>query len=608
MRRVVLQVAVATVGLFTLSAFAEVATPRTEIRKGLVSILTDGITEPNGRATQAINELADYGRRIDNVRVLPISGHGAVANVRDLLYLRGVDLAVLNGDILAFLDQTGQYPDARRRIRYVTHLFDQKVFLLVRKDINAIEDLRRRKLVVLSEFGAGRVTAGALFGLSKIDVAVEAIGAGEVLDDSSLSKFDGALLLGDELTRVRFGAQMRREYHLLPIVMTLELQKTYRGAEIEAQELAGFANSANSANVATVAVSTLLAVFDWAPSQGRYADVTNFIAALLSNFRGLRQQSSNSIWRQADIAAQSPGWVRFAAVQPNRVLKPTQLAELAAVEHPLVALRPAVEPSPASTQKVKHITVLATGRAPLADQHLPDGGLITALVNASLTIADQGDAERSEIDVRWTSNLPTIKVLQSENTIDLSLPWEGADCEQPNDLAHASAMLCDDALYSDPVLQIVIGLFAVSDGGFEFSNDESIFGKTICVPLDRDLSVLNSNGRKWLSDGRISVIRRPTLLDCISLAQQREADAFVASDLEGRYALGQLGLSQLFKMMERPLGTRGVHVIVPKDHAQADELIGAVNRGLKQLKQSDAYSTIVRRHLMKMWDAQASAP
>jgi len=42
-----------------------------------------------------------------------------------------------------------------------------------------------------------------------------------------------------------------------------------------AQEFAGFSNTAN---VDTVAVSTLLAVFNWTPLHGRYADVTNFMA------------------------------------------------------------------------------------------------------------------------------------------------------------------------------------------------------------------------------------------------------------------------------------------------------------------------------------------
>jgi TRAP-type uncharacterized transport system substrate-binding protein len=605
MQKFVLRVIPAMICLLVSSVYAQAPNPRTEARKGLVSVLTDGIADPGSRATRAVNQLADYASHLTNVRVLPISGHGAAANVRDLLYLRGVDFAVLNNDVLAFLDQTGQYPDARRRIRYVTHLFDQKVFLLVRNDINAIEDLRGRRLVVLSEAGASRVTAKALFGLRKIDVTVEAIGPGELVDDGSLGKFDGVLLLSDELDRVRIGAQMRQDFHLLPIALTPELQKTYQSAVIEAQEAVGFSNAAN---VDTVAVSALLAVFNWTPTQGRYADATNFIAALFSNLKGLRQQSSNSIWRQADISAQSPGWIRFPAVQPGQVLKPAQLAELSVVERPLVALAPAAEPSSAPAQKVKHIRVLAAERPPLADQHLPDGGLITALLKVSLSIADRRDAGRSEIDLRWTSGLPTINTPQGESTVDLSLPWESADCEQPNDLAHASAMLCDDVLYSDPVLQLVIGLFALADSGFEFNADESIFGKTICVPADRDVSVLNGDGRRWLSERRISVIRRPTLLDCISLTQQRDADAFVASDLEGRYALGQLGLSQFFKMMERPLGTRGVHVGVLKNHAQAEELIGAVNQGLKQLKQSDAYSTIIRQHLMKLWDTRASTP
>jgi uncharacterized protein len=604
MRQFVFCVVAAAISLLASSACAQTPNPRTEVRRGLVSVLTDGIADPGSRATRAINQLAAYAGHMSNVRVLPISGHGATENVRDLLYLRGVDLAVLNSDILAFLDQTGQYPDARRRLRYVTHLFDQKVFLLVRNGINAIEDLRGRRLVVLSEAGPGRITARALFGLSRIDVAVEALAPGDVLDDAGLAKFDGALLLSDDLARVRFGKRAREEYHLLAIPMTPELQKSYRSAVIDTQEAAGFSNAAA---VETVTVSALLAVFNWAPSQGRYPDVANFITALFSNFKGLRQ-TSNSIWRQADVSAAPPGWIHFPQLLPHQVLSPVQLAELAVVDRPVFALPPAAEPGPVPDSRIKHIRVLAAERAPLADRHLPDGGLIAALVSASLHLADRRDGGRSEIDVSWTSSLPMVERLQSESSIDLSLPWESADCEQPNDLAQASAMLCDDVIYSEPVLQLVIGLFAPADGGFDFNTDESIFGKSICVPLDRDVSVLNSDGRRWLSDKRISMIRRPTLIDCISLTQQRDADAFVASDLEGRYALGQLGLSQLFKMMERPLGTRGVHVIVPKDRPQTEELINAVNVGLKQLKQTDVYSSIIRQHLMKLWNTRASAP
>ena len=85
----------------------------------------------------------------------------------------------------------------------------------------------------------------------------------------------------------------------------------------------------------------------------------------------------------------------------------------------------------------------------------------------------------------------------------MALPWESADCEQPNDLIQASAVLCDNALYTDPILQVVIGLYTLSDSAFTFNTDESIFGKTICFPHDRDVSVLNANGRNWLSQKRV---------------------------------------------------------------------------------------------------------
>src|SRR6266513_61641 len=153
MRRLLLQVMAAAIGLAVLSTGVAGRNPRQVpgTATGTVTILTDGIVEPNGRATLAVNELAERLVRIGNVRALPIAGQGGVGNVRDLLALRGIDFAILNSDIYAFLDQTRQYVAARRRIRHVTHLFDQQVYLLARKEFKAIEDLRGRRLVILSQ-------------------------------------------------------------------------------------------------------------------------------------------------------------------------------------------------------------------------------------------------------------------------------------------------------------------------------------------------------------------------------------------------------------------------------------------------------------------------
>jgi TRAP-type uncharacterized transport system substrate-binding protein len=337
----------------------------------VVTVLTDGIAEPNGQGTLAVNELAERLGQIGKMRVLPIAGHGGAENVRDLLYLRGVDLAILNSDILAYLDQARQYPDARRRIRYVTHLLDQKVYLLARKEFSNIEDLRGRRVIVLSRSGGSYTTAIALFGLLKIEVTLQSPGPDAVIGDAGFPDFDAALLLSGELSRLHVGAQLREDYRLLPITMTQALQMAYLPAVIEAQEIPGIAVTERKLD--TVAVSTLLTVFDWNPSHSRFHSVKNFIGAFFTALPELRQQGSASVWRRLNINARPPGWTRHVAADPSRVLPKTQLAELTLVQRPQAALPVAtpVEAAPTLAQKAK-IRLLGTRWAPLTDEHLPD--------------------------------------------------------------------------------------------------------------------------------------------------------------------------------------------------------------------------------------------
>ena len=229
----------------------------------------------------------------------------------------------------------------------------------MRKEIATIEGLRGRKLADPSAAAVATHHCNDAVRLLKIDVALEPLGGPDaILDGSTLRGFDGALLLTGELARVlRLSSEARQELRALPITLAPALQTTYRRAVIEAQELTGLADTAQ---VETVMVSTLLAVFNWAPSQRRYADVANFMRGLFSALRELRQQHLSSIWRQADVNVQIPGWTRHAAAAPSRVLSQAQLAELAAVVPPQAALAPATEPAPAVVHRSK-VRVLAVG-------------------------------------------------------------------------------------------------------------------------------------------------------------------------------------------------------------------------------------------------------
>jgi uncharacterized protein len=590
--------------LFALPALAQRTNVRDQVGAGRVTILTDGITDPSSLSVRAVNELTEQ-LAPGGIRVLPIAGQGAVANIRDLLFLRGVDLAIVNSDVLGHLDMTGEFPDARRRVRFISQLFDQKVYVLARKDLKSIDDLRGRKVAIAASPGTSRLTARTLFGLRQIDVTLQSINTEQALTETALGGIDGVVLFGGELPRLINGAAGLKDFHILPVSLNPALQKVYRSERVDDAEFSGVARSA--AVIDTIVVSTVLATFDWNAQQSRYANVTGFVDGFFGALPKLREASANPLWRQVDLKASPPGWAKYASADPGKVLTQAQLTRLASIEKP-IAKSPEPLPSAAlSSPAPKAISVLATSRAPLADEQSPDGGVITALLNKGLAMSRNGDAKAPQTTVQWTkSSVPALQAAGSSQSVDVLLPWEQSDCDRPNDLSQASAMLCDNALMSDSILQVVIGLFSLAESGFKFETDASIQGRTICVPFDRDLTELSAPGRNWIAEKRITLVRQPTLLDCIGLVQRRDADSFVSSDIEGRHLLRRLGLEPLFAMAERPLGTRTVHAAIPKANQGAQELLERVNAAIRQLRESDVHAVIVRQHLMSLWDPKTN--
>jgi hypothetical protein len=237
--------------------------------------------------------------------------------------------------------------------------------------------------------------------------------------------------------------------------------------------------------------------------------------------------------------------------------------------------------------------ILAVSMPPFTHETLPEGGLVLELIGTSLRQAAGGAA----IDVRWTDDVLTPQALK-DPSVDFSLPVEGADCERPNDLAQSSAMVCDNAVASEPILQVILALFSLSNGSFKFDTDDDILGKTVCLSRDNHVSALNAGGRNWAAYKRVNVLRRAALLDCVAAVQAHDADALVTTDLEGTYLLRRLGLTQFYTMHARPLATRGLHAVVARDHPRGSELIATINDGLRRLKGGTAYSAIVQRHLV----------
>jgi TRAP-type uncharacterized transport system substrate-binding protein len=119
---------------------------------------------------------ADLGKALDdtdNLRVLPIVTYGAVGNVTDLLYLKGVDFAITYADVLDYFKNVEKIPGIERRVNYVIPMFQGEFHLFVRPEIKTIKDLAGKKVGFNTVGSAANYTGNIVF--ERLGVKVEQV-------------------------------------------------------------------------------------------------------------------------------------------------------------------------------------------------------------------------------------------------------------------------------------------------------------------------------------------------------------------------------------------------------------------------------------------------
>ena len=118
------------------------------------------------RLAAEIARVVDDG---DNLHVLPIVTRGPTENVNSLLYLRGIDAAIINSDSLE--EYKSQLPDIQRKITYVLNLFPSELHVFVRPEIQSLNDLAGKK-VNFNTAGTAAAYSGPLI-FSRLGLDVE---------------------------------------------------------------------------------------------------------------------------------------------------------------------------------------------------------------------------------------------------------------------------------------------------------------------------------------------------------------------------------------------------------------------------------------------------
>src|SRR5262245_4034998 len=117
------------------------------------------------------DELAQVLDDGDNLRILPIVTFGAAQNLDDLLYLRGVDVAMTQSDVFEYFRTQRKIPNLEQRVHYIARLTVAEVHVLARKDIRSIAALRCKKVNFGPVGSASSLTGTIVF--QRLGVQVE---------------------------------------------------------------------------------------------------------------------------------------------------------------------------------------------------------------------------------------------------------------------------------------------------------------------------------------------------------------------------------------------------------------------------------------------------
>ena len=275
------------------------------VNKGIIGVLGDG-----ARGTD-IAMIADLAAMLDqgyDRRILPMAGTGSVRAIEDLLFMRGVDIAFVQADVLDFYQRADLFPDIEEKVRYLARMYNKEFHLLASKDIGSIEDLEGKRVNFGPPSSGSFLTASLIFDALDIDVAVS--------DDDYQIALD-KLRQGEIDAWVRVDAKPSLQLEDLPAGEQVHFLSMPNGSIEEPYVTAALTKDdypeliTDGQVIETLAVPTIMATYDWPKRHKKRSQLQAFQSSLSATLGKLQQAPFHAKWREVDLSSNVAGWERF---------------------------------------------------------------------------------------------------------------------------------------------------------------------------------------------------------------------------------------------------------------------------------------------------------
>ena len=256
---------------------------------------------------------ADLANVLDgnSLRVLPIIGRGSLQNLRDIMFVRGIDIGIVQMDAREELKAENLHDKAVSSLRYITRLYNEEVHLLANREITDIRQLDG-KSVNVDRIGSGtNLTSRLIFGKLGIKPQFTNYDQASAYERLRSGEIQAAVYVAGRPVRAMAEFQSEGRFHLLRIPFEGEIAETYFPARFTNADYPRLVEADKP--VETIAVGSILAAFNWPQGSDRYRRLERLVDALFSRFDEFLLPGRHPKWKEVNLAAETPGWERLQA-------------------------------------------------------------------------------------------------------------------------------------------------------------------------------------------------------------------------------------------------------------------------------------------------------
>lgn len=284
---------------------------RARINANVVTIMAGS---PSGTDLAIVQDLASVLDDGDRLRVLPMVGKGPEQNIKDVMFLRGVDMGVTQANLLKHFDTTGELgPNLKGQIAYISKLFNEELHVLVRPEVNDIRELNGKFVNFGVEGSGAEITGRLIFAALGVDAQEVHLSDADAIQKLKDGDIDATIVVTGKPAPVLASLEEASGLKLLAVPYAEGLEDEYYPATFTHDDYPALVPAGG--RVDTVSVCAVLVSFNWPGDSVRYAKIAKFVDRFFANFDAFQKSPRHPKWRDVNFAATLEGWKRSPLAQ-----------------------------------------------------------------------------------------------------------------------------------------------------------------------------------------------------------------------------------------------------------------------------------------------------